>query len=214
MLYSQKRLSLALCLLAAAMFLGLPTLAAASPDRPIVFVHGYGGKGGNWDTMESRFNNEGWNHTYKFNYSSLTRSNKTSAGQLRDAVNWVRSQHGWNTVNLVAHSNGGLVVRWYRVFLGGSNANHRFVSLGSPHSGTSWAYGCFSPACFEMRYGSSFLNDLNGRGCDRSLWSSCDAIIIPNSSARCGNSSWMGCYDHVLMVNSAHVFRMTRDRLW
>ena len=46
-----------------------------------------------------------------------------------------------------------------------------------------------------MRYNSSFQQSLAGRGCDVSLWSPVDEIIIPQTNAKCGTSrmtSWVG----------------------
>ncbi|MCH8498984.1 MAG: alpha/beta hydrolase [Marinobacter sp.] len=197
-----------LALLASLLFAGP---ARACNADPIVFIHGYSGWKSQFDTMINRFRNDGTPACamYKFGYNSLTQSNKASARQLRSFINNIRPNHNNRRANIIAHSNGGLVSRWYRVFEGGSSATNRLVTLGTPHNGTSWAYGCVSPACFEMRYNSSFLQDLNGRGCDVSLWSAVDEIIIPQTSARCGNSLrtssvghltlmvWKGVYDDV-----------------
>lgn len=136
----------------------------ASAKTPIVFVHGFSGWGGNFDTMIWRFRNDGWqsNRMYKFSYNSLLRSNTHSAARLRDYVNHVRSQTGHHRVDIIAHSNGGLVTRYYRNKLGGSRHIKNFVTLGTPHRGTQTAWLCFSPACTEMRPGSNFLNNLGG----------------------------------------------------
>ena len=198
-----------LALLASMLFAG-STQAACNAD-PIVFIHGYSGWKSQFDTMIDRFKNDGTPACalYKFGYNSLGKSNKTSARELRNFVDDIRPNHGNRKAKLIAHSNGGLVSRWYRVFEGGSGATSRLVTLGTPHKGTSWAYGCFSPACFEMRYYSSFLRTLSGRGCDVSLWSAVDEIILPQTNAKCGTSLrtssvghltllvWKGVYDDV-----------------
>ncbi len=188
---------------------------AACSKQPIVFVHGYAGKTGQWSTMTARLKNDGWPDCalYKFSYSSLTKSNKTSATELRDYVNWVKQQTGWSKVNIVAHSNGGLVSRWYRVFKDGYASNDDLVTIGTPHAGTSWAYACVSPACFEMRYNSSFLRDLNGRGCDTAAWSSGDEIINPDSSAKCGNSYHVGFWEHNLMIDAASTYNVVKNNI-
>nr|AIT56389.1 esterase LC-Est3 [uncultured bacterium] len=186
--------------------------AAAFAAQPIVFVHGYSGSSSNFNTMMSRFAATGQptNMMYGFDYASLVNSNETSASQLRSFVNTVRSRHGNAQVTIIAHSNGGLVARWYRVMLGGSSANNRFISLGSPHSGTTWAYACFSPACFDMRPLSLMITTLAGRGCDRSLWSATDGIIIPASSARCGTSIQTVSVDHLSLLTNSSVFNQVR----
>lgn len=186
--------------------------AQACTSAPIVFVHGYSGWGSQFDSMISRFQNDGTPACalYKFGYSSLTKSNKTSARELRSFIDGIRPAHANRRAKIVAHSNGGLVSRWYRVFEGGGAATDRLVTLGSPHQGTSWAYGCFAPACFEMRYGSSFLKDLAGRGCDVSLWSNRDEIILPNSSAQCGTSLQTASVSHLGLMSDANVYKDVR----
>ncbi len=207
-----KQLVLTLLALVLSVF-SLQSYAACS-KQPIVFVHGYAGSTGQWNTMIDRFTADGWPSCafYKFSYSSLTQSNKTSAAQLESYVDWVKQQTGWSKVNVVAHSNGGLVSRWYRVFKDKSSSDD-FVAIGTPHEGTSWAYGCFSPACFEMRYNSSFLRDLRGRGCDTSVWSSGDAIINPDSSAQCGDSYHVGWWDHNIMLNLNSTYQIVKSNI-
>lgn len=194
--------------------LSLQSYAACS-KQPIIFVHGYAGFNAQWNTMSNRFKNDGWPDCalYKFGYSSLTKSNKTSAEELKNYVNWVKGRTGWSKVNIVAHSNGGLVSRWYRVFKNGTSSNDDLVTIGTPHKGTSWAYACFSPACFEMRYNSSFQQDLNGRGCDTSIWSSGDEIINPDSSAKCGSSHHVGWWEHNIMLELKSTYNIVKGNI-
>jgi len=206
-----KKLSM-LVFLTSVMF---ASVAHACNATPIVFVHGYSGWKSQFNTMQNRFQNDGTPACamYQFGYNSVGNSNKTSARQLRNFVNNIRPNHGWRRANIIAHSNGGLVARWYRVFEGGNNATNRLITLGTPHQGTSWAYACFSPACFEMRYNSSFLRDLNGRGCDVSLWSAVDEIIIPQTNARCGNSRRTSSVGHITLMYWGGVYNDVRRYL-
>lgn len=203
-----------LCAAAAALSIAATGTAFAQTE-PLVFVHGYSGSNSNWDTMVSRFTASGYpsSKLYRFGYNSFVYSNKTSASQLSSFVNNVRANNANTRVSVIAHSNGGLVTRWYRVKQGGTAAMRRFVTLGTPHKGTSWAYGCASPACFEMRYGSSFLNDLAGQGCDRSLWSASDGIVIPASSAQCGVSTQTASVGHITLLNDSSVYNQVRQQL-
>ncbi len=188
---------------------------ASAQTEPIVFVHGYSGSTSNFNTMVSRFTGSGYpsSKLYRFGYNSLAYSNKTSASQLSSYVDTVRSNNANVAVSIVAHSNGGLVSRWYRVKLGGTAKTRRFVTLGTPHKGTSWAYGCTSPACFEMRAGSSFLKELGGKGCDRSLWSATDGIIVPASNAQCGKSTQTANVSHTDLLTDSSVYNQVRQQL-
>ena len=176
--------------------------------EPIVMVHGYLGSTSNFNTMESRLQSAGHPSCalYKFGYNSTGSSNKTSASRLKSFVDGALRSPGQSTARPLAHSNGGLVSRWYRVFEGGSKKTSKLITLGTPHQGTSWAYACISPACFEMRPNSSFLQSLRGRGCDVSLWSDADEIILPNSSAICGTSIQTKSTSHNGLLSDADVF--------
>lgn len=189
--------------------------AAVAQTEPIIFVHGYVGSNSNWSTMMSRFRNSGYpsNKLYGFEYSSTIVSDTVAGSQLASFARTVRSRHGGERVSIVAHSNGGLVSRAYRVFNNGSSEMRRFVTLGTPHSGTTFAYGCFSPSCFDMRPGSLFLLRLAGRGCDRSLWSATDGIIIPATSARCGSSTQVASVSHLSLLTDASVYNNVRAAL-
>lgn len=189
--------------------------AAVAQTEPIIFVHGYSGSSSNFSTMMSRFTASGYpsNKLYGFNYSSLVVSDTVAGSQLASYANTVRARHGGEKISIVAHSNGGLVSRAYRVFNGGSAQMRRFVTLGTPHSGTTFAYGCLSASCFDMRPGSLFLLSLAGRGCDRSLWSSVDGIIIPATSARCGSSTQVASVDHLSLLTNSSVYSSVRAAL-
>lgn len=205
---------LSLFALLAAILLPTGANAACNAD-PIVFIHGYSGWKSQFDVMINRFKNDGTPSCalYKFGYSSLTKSNKTSAKELKSFINGIRPNHNNRKAKIIAHSNGGLVSRWYRVFEGGSSATSRLVTLGTPHKGTAWAYGCFSPACSEMRYNSSFLQSLNGRGCDVSLWSALDEIIIPTGNAKCGTSRQTSSVGHLTLMVWSGVYNDVRRYL-
>ena len=188
---------------------------AAAQTEPIVFVHGYSGSSSNWSTMMSRFRSSGYpsNKLYGFDYNSLLISDTASGAQLASYVASVRGRHGGEKVSIVAHSNGGLVSRAFRVFNGGTAQMRRFVTLGTPHLGTTAAYACFSPACYDMYPGSLFILRLAGRGCDRSLWSSLDGVIVPATNARCGNSTQVAPVNHLALLTDASVYNAVRAAL-
>lgn len=198
-----------LCAVAVVITTAIPSVAsAACAAKPIVYVHGYSGSSSNWNTMESRFLNDGQPACamFKFSYNSTGDSNKISAQKLRTYVDNALSTSGQASAKLLAHSNGGLVSRWYRVFEGGAKKTSRLLTLGTPHQGTTWANACVSPACFEMRPNSTFLQDLGGKGCDVSLWSSADEIIIPTSSAKCGKSVQTASVSHNALLTDSRVY--------
>jgi triacylglycerol lipase len=218
-LVASFRLQLAVALLGLTSAVGsrAATFAETGTDTsiPIIFVHGWAMNNSSWDTLVNAFVMDGYpaGNLYRFGYSSLFASNKTSANQLANFVSSVRANYGGKPVIVIAHSNGGLVTRWYRTQLGGSASMKRFISLGSPHAGTTTARSCFSPACIEMRPSSTFLKTLNGQGCDVSLWSAADEIIAPVTSAQCGTSLQTESVKHIPLLSTPSVYAQIRTQL-
>ncbi len=183
--------------------------------QPIVFIHGWNGSNSQWDTMVDRFIADGHPACalYRFSWSTLWDDNSTAAGYLANFVADVRADHNNQLVTIIAHSNGGLITRWFREFEGGYAANDRFITLGSPHNGTTAAYACFNPSCTDMRPGSDFLNTLAGRGCDRSIWSDVDSVVLPAESAICGISTQTVSVWHEALFEDPAVYQDVRDNL-
>jgi len=184
-------------------------------SKPIVFVHGWNGGNFNWLHTMDRLEADGHPacSLYGFEWSTLFDNNASAAKKLANFVADVRADHNNQPVTIISHSNGGLITRQFRVFEGGYEANDRFVSLGAPHNGTTWAYACFNPSCTDMRPGSNHLNALAGQGCDRSIWSALDGVILPASSAICGQSTQTSSVDHLTMLWWSAVYPDIRDNL-
>jgi len=161
--------------------------------KPFVLVHGWNGSNSQWDTIVDRFVADGYERCsfYRFSWSTAFDDNVTAAKNLADFVADVRVDHSNQQVTILAHSNGGLITRQFRVFENGYAANDRFITLGTPHNGTTWANTliCLQTSCTDMQPGSAFLNNLAGQGCDRSIWSDSDLIVLPAESAMCGIST-------------------------
>ena len=93
-----------------------------------------------------------------------------SAAEFATFVADVLARTGADRVDIVAHSQGGLVGRYFIKNLGGVDAVDSLVSLAAPHYGTREAnlagvlgFGSCAGvvACEQMAVGSSFLAELN-----------------------------------------------------
>ena len=164
--------------------------AVAAPERhPILFVHGFNSTGSVWTTMVANFKADGWTDAQLVNWTyNTSQSNATTAQQLRTRVDSILLATGATRVDVITHSMGGLSSRYYAKNLGGDAKIDAWVSLGGPNHGTTWAYGCATTSCVEMRPNSTFLKSLNATdetpGTPRyaTWWSACDAVIEPDNS--------------------------------
>jgi len=190
---------------------------------PIVFVHGFAGKTMiNLSTLTGWFEDDGWpaGYLHTYNYDSFS-GVIGAASRLATEIEAVLERTGAAQVDIVAHSMGGLVARFYLNHLfefraDGQNPVRRTVTLGAPHAGTNWAYTCgFLQSCRDMQPGSRLLEEEVG-GCAGvlSIWSSCDEIVLPNRSAVCGEPSWrVGCLEHLALCWSWPVYEVIREYL-
>lgn len=158
--------------------------------QPIVFVHGLGGSAADWGPVLARLRADGWidRELAAASYSSSV-SNTAVAAQLGDRIDSVLAATGWDKVDLVTYSMGGLSSRYYLRSLGGVASVDAWVSIAGPNHGTETASQCAQlPACAEAVPGSAFLTALNAAdetpGAVRyaTWWSPCDGTISPPES--------------------------------
>ncbi|KAG0217958.1 hypothetical protein BGX33_008989 [Mortierella sp. NVP41] len=158
--------------------------------RPIVLVHGLFATGeANWVYMGPRLAQAGY-CVYAITYGAksqvpfiaATDKMENGAAQLSAYINKVLAATKATKVDLVGHSEGSLMPRYYLKFLGGAAKVAKFTAFGSIVYGTSpdsthkffstlGLYDEFKKsidpicqACFQLLVGSDFLNNLNAGG--------------------------------------------------
>lgn len=196
---------------------------APSARNPILFVHGWNSSGSVWTTMIDRFKADGYTDAELTSWSyNTSQSNKTTATEIAQLVDQIKTRTGAAQVDIISHSMGGLSSRWYAKFVAGGQTDlDDWVSLGGPNHGTDTANWCFSTACSEMRIGSSFLADLNAG--DESpggvnyltWWSPCDTVINPDSSVSVSGArnTQTACLGHSDLYLDAAVYAQVRDAI-
>lgn len=216
-----------------------PTAPAVSPDfarnmtkpgggggkpgsrahNPILFVHGYNSSGSTWNTMVSRFRQDGWrtSELYEWTYD-YRQSNATTAAQLAAQVTQLLTATGAARVDIVTHSMGALSSRYYLKYYEGTAPVDAWVSLGGPNHGTSWANSCGDVSCTEMRIGSTYLTGLNSvdetpGGYRYATWRSPCDLIVPASSVPVdgGTNNQTTCIAHTQYQSDATVYTQVRD---
>ncbi|MFC7549229.1 esterase/lipase family protein [Plantactinospora sp. GCM10030261] len=150
-------------------------VASATPRvlasaNPVIVVAGLSGPAIAYEPLAGRLRADGY-RVYIYQLPGLGFGDiGASATAFRGYVGQVLAATGAAKVDLVAHSEGGLVSRYYLRNLGGTGSVGRYVSLGTPHYGTYVANivaflglgSCAGiVACQQMTIGSSFLAALN-----------------------------------------------------
>jgi triacylglycerol esterase/lipase EstA (alpha/beta hydrolase family) len=160
------------------------TPSAAHP-YPVVLAHGtFGNMTVSWQALAPLLANNGY-CVFALDYggeadsqTKATGDIPTSAAQLGAFVDEVLAATGAAKVDIVGHSQGGMMPRWYIKFLGGDQTVRTLVGLSPSNHGTTLfglsglasklpggtaAFGDCT-ACEQQLAGSEFLATLNAGG--------------------------------------------------
>ena len=159
----------------------------AEHPNPVVLVHGtFANMDDNWQAASPVLVNHGY-CVFAFNYGGTSSTSPiqgvgdiaAGAQTLASFVTTVLAATGASKVDLVGHSQGGMMPRYYLNFLGGASKVATFVAIAPSNYGTtldgittlagllgasSAINGTLSSvcvACVEQEQGSAFLANLN-----------------------------------------------------
>ncbi len=166
--------------------------AAAQPATrpPVLLLHGFTDNRSVFVLLRRALEADGLRHVEAYNYSPFTRDLRVTARHLARRVEELCDRTGQERVDLVGHSLGGLVGRYYVQRLGGDARVRTLVTLGTPHSGTQIApFMDAHPLMRQMRPGSEVMAELAAPapGCATrcvAFWSEFDAVMTPVGTAR------------------------------
>ncbi|MEU1043031.1 alpha/beta fold hydrolase [Streptomyces sp. NPDC005907] len=160
---------------------------SAAHPRPVVLVHGtFGNSVDNWLTLAPYLVNRGY-CVYSLDYGQLPGVPlfhglgpiDKSAGQLRVFVDKVLAATGAAETDLVGHSQGGMMPRYYLKFLGGAAKVNALVGIAPDNHGTTLnglakllpyfpgaeaLLSASTPGLADQVAGSAFLTKLNAGG--------------------------------------------------
>lgn len=187
---------------------------SAAHPRPVVLVHGtFADRSNSWQAISPLLKNNGY-CVFALNYGDYNGSGAigvygvddipTSAGELNAYVDQVLAATGATEVDLVGHSQGGMMPRYYLKYLGGAAEVHTLVGLSPSNHGTTLDglfvlsnffpganqfTGALCPACEQQRVDSAFITNLNSGGetvpgVDYTvIQTRYDTVVTPYSSA-------------------------------
>ncbi len=156
---------------------------SAAHPYPVVLVPGtFESMAKNWSTLSPKLAAAGY-CVFALNYGKANGIDASgpvdaSAAELKNFVNAVLGATGAKQVDLVGHSQGGMMPRYYMGFLGGAKNVHHLVGIAPSNHGTQ---GVITPtpeqlpagtsdsnvacqACADQAAGSPFMTKLNSIG--------------------------------------------------
>jgi triacylglycerol lipase len=213
------------------------TQASATPPDPVIIVNGTGGPAFYYEPLRARLEAAG-HPTWIFQLTDLGMGDiAATTRDLARFVSSVRAQTGAAKVDLVGHSQGGLVARQYVKFEGGASTVDSLVMFGAPNHGTLVANlarlftvgTCLGiVACQQMTIGSSFLADLNA-GDDTigsvrytSFYTAYDEVVVPYTTSALADGATnvkiqsqcpLRFLEHVAGIHDGTLFSGIRDAL-
>jgi triacylglycerol esterase/lipase EstA (alpha/beta hydrolase family) len=187
---------------------------SAAHPRPVILVHGtFADMSDSWQALSPLLADDGY-CVFALNYGSYDGSGAVgvyatgdiaqSAAELSTFVDRVLTATGASKVDLVGHSQGGMMPRYYLKFLGGAAKVGTLVGLAPSNHGTtleglftlagffpgaSALVGIACPACEQQDAGSPFITSLNAGGetvpgVDYTVIESAnDEVVTPYTSA-------------------------------
>ncbi|GAA3032568.1 lipase family alpha/beta hydrolase [Streptomyces glomeratus] len=187
--------------------LPVPPDAATLPAEakpPVILLHGFIDNRSVFVLLRRNLAQHGRQHIESLNYSPLTCDIRTAAKLLGRHIEELCERTGQPHVDVVGHSLGGLIARYYVQRLGGDLHVRTLVTLGTPHSGTRVApLANAHPIVRQMRPTSELIQELRepAPGCRThfvSFWSDLDPLMDPLETA---------CVDHPDLL--AHNIRVS-----
>ena len=192
--------------------------------NPVVLLHGFAMNRTQWLYMARRLRRLGHGPIYGLNYLSFTRVGAAGKRLDRFIDEVLAREHGLDegrpAVDIVAHSMGGLVARFYIERMGGAAKVQRLITIGTPHRGTRLGrFGLGLPGARDLIGGSPLLVDLGPvrpGAAYTSIWSRADAVIQPpesSSIAPAGTDEVFDDLGHLSLVLSPRVVDVIDARL-
>lgn len=198
-------------------FVPLPGARTRGP-RPIIVVHGYAMNRACFVPLACRLARAGLGPIVGFEYWTLGRI-AAGARQLGWFVDEVRARTGADCVDLVGHSMGGVVGRYYVALRGGDRAVRNLITIGSPHFGTDMSRAGVGHPTRELVIGSKLLARIAHapppvHARIVAIWSRADALV-PGARQHLAGAEQIVLPDlgHVAMLGSRRVAREIIARL-
>jgi triacylglycerol lipase len=149
---------------------------------PVIFVHGYGVSTMSWYWFMRMLARRGVGRPmYALEYNWLAPVEESSQDLAR-LIERALAEQGASQVDIIAHSWGGFLSRWYIERLGQGARVRQLIMISTPLQGTWMALLAFGGPRREMEVGSRFVMSLAAAPPSppyATLWSECDQIVTP-----------------------------------
>jgi len=156
-------------------------------SRFVILIHGFMMRGGVMRWIKFKLNRAGWKNVYIFTYGPPWKDIPHFSKQLSDFIEDIALGEPDLKFDLVCHSMGGLVARYYIHKLGGNSRIKNLIGLGTPHYGSKlWGFALGSSR-LQLCPLNPWLKDLaeyKPKGYKLTcIYSDFDELVIPYENA-------------------------------
>ncbi|MBI2059265.1 MAG: alpha/beta fold hydrolase [Nitrospirae bacterium] len=194
--------------------------ADAAVRRPVILVHGFGHNRSAFYPLIGRLRASGWKNIFTLNLLPVFGGVHGRAVRLKHFAEKVMRRTRTTSFDLIGHSLGGIVSRYYVTKLGGKKHVHALVTLGSPNQGTKISTFGVGQIPKELTPGNPLLEDLNKESTNGtrmvSIYSIHDWAIHPPRNARLpglGRNVELKNLGHLGLLYASEVFEEIRRSL-
>jgi len=136
---------------------------------PVILLHGWRGDGKMWSKLAEKLKLEGFVRDKTLFFCNFTETTKKPfpryTNHLTDIITQIRATGYEGKIDIVAHSMGGLIARWYIEKQGGASNINQLIMLCTPNHGASIAsltwLRFWDEAAWSLTITSEYLSMLN-----------------------------------------------------
>ena len=193
-----------------------PTFTA---PRPLVLVHGYGTTRASLALLAWRLRRDGWGPIHAVAYRTVFGSLADATKRFEEEVTRALAVTAASSVDVVAHSLGGLVARKALRDPALAGRVRKLVTLGCPHQGTKLAALGVDPLGRELHPESDLVHLLGEADPApveaTSIFSTFDALVLPsrNGFLRGAANVEITGVGHNMLLLSPKVHALVREAL-
>jgi pimeloyl-ACP methyl ester carboxylesterase len=160
--------------------------------RPILFLHGLFHNATAFSFLKKKLSKKGFTHFQELDLFTSLRSIPDLAEEVACFVEDIRKRSGDFELDIVGHSMGGLIARYYVQRLGGERLVRNLITLATPHQGTAMTKLIPFSHLRSLAPGSELLEELSRIPIPKktqctSIGGNLDIMVVPQSS-----TEWSG----------------------
>jgi triacylglycerol esterase/lipase EstA (alpha/beta hydrolase family) len=169
-------------------------LSYQNHKRPILLIHGIFHNHSAFFKIKRELLRHGWDKIYTINLSTYSQGIEDLAVLTEKKIDAILEQTNADKVDIIAHSLGGIIARYYIQILTGHQKVKHCITLGTPHQGTLLSKVGIGKSIKELRPTSGLIKKLGAKPLPKSVsftsfWSPFDLMVWPSRYAQIKNDS-------------------------